>query len=498
MSVMNAIVLVGLVLAGTAVGCTKTGGDGPGGDPTKNRVILTEEKTALLRNPAMGWGIYEEIGLKHLDPATYWMKQKGAAKKYASFLYVRWGWADLEPEQGVYAWEHNTKYKNLIKGARDLGLKLCFCIFHNSQDCWLQNTPQYVRDAGAEGYLTDGQQGEKYWTAYPDDPVFQQKFEAFLAAFAEEYDDPGVVDFIDGTNVGWWGECHHIELKDPTKLRSVFDWLTTAYSDAFKKVILAHPFGSEFGWPMEKSIAVEGKGYAMRRNGLASQWYNQTEQNIVESVFGKTPLFGEGCWWGGNYLYPNYMPFQEDVTYDLDTWRDVYELMCKQALEGHFNTLDLRNPTETAGWVHDATDLIEKFIAQGGYRFYPRYVDVPKEVLRGQSYTVDFSWGNKATGYCPNNLPNWNYKYKTAFALLDSAGEVAEIFISEEAEPSKWLYGQWYDYRLEVTPSVPAGSYRWALAIVDTSLDDKPGILISVKESPLANGWIPLNNVTVK
>ncbi len=494
---MNTTLFAGLLMVGLATNCSKSGGGGPEVDPTKNRVVLTEEKTALVRNPLMGWGLYQDPHLR-VDADQYWMKQKGAGKKYASFFYLRCGWAELEPEQGKYAWIYDNNYKKLIQGAKDLGLKLGFCFYYNSQDCYEQFTPQYVRDAGAQGYNTTGQGGAEYWSPYPDDPVFQAKLEDFLAAFAAEYDDPEVVDFVDGTNLGWWGENHHIVYKDPSQARAVFDWLTTAFSDAFKKVILVHPFGSEFGWSMEKSVAVEQKGYAIRRNGLASQWYTQAEQNIADERFGKTPLLGEGCWWGGNYLNTSYMPFKDDIAYNLNTWRDVYVLMCQQALAGHFNTLDLRTPTETAGWVHDATDLIEKFIAQGGYRFYPRYVDVPKEVQKGQAYTVEFSWGNKATGYCPNNLPNWNYKYKTAIALLDSAGEVAELFISDDAEPSKWLYGQWYDYALDVTPSVPAGNYRWALAIVDTSLDDKPGINVSVKESPLANGWIPLHNVTVK
>lgn len=490
--------LLGILAALGTLFIECTGGEEASPTPQGTRIELTEDSTSLLRNPAMGWGIYEELGRKRLSADSYWIQQNGVARKYASFLYIRWMWSDIEPEEGRYAWLYDSQYKKLIEGALARGLKLCFCIYYNSQDCAQQAVPDYVRLAGAEGYLSTGQGGQQYWSPYPDDPVFQQKLEQFLGAFAAEYDNPDLVDFVDGTNLGWWGECHHIELKDKSKLNAVFEWITATYARAFQKVILVHPFGSEFGYQQEKLIAVDRNGFALRRNGLGSQWYGADQQKITDQMVGTIPFFGEGCWWGGN-SQTTYFPFLNDPAYALKTWRDVYQLTCKQALAGHFNTLDLRNPTESRGWTLDAPDLIQQFIAEGGYRLYPRYFELPRTIETQSTATIRHSWGNKATGYCPNNLPNWNHKYKVAFAVIDAQGEVLRIFVDTKADPGDWIKGRWFDYEFTFdTGGLPAGNYHWGVAIADTGKENMPGIRLSVKEPPELNGWTGLAEFTVR
>lgn len=43
-------------------------------------------------------------------------------------------------------------------------------------------------------------------------------------------------------------------------------------------------------------------------------------------------------------------------------------------------------------------------------------------------------------GYCPTNIPQWNQKYKVAFALLDSeTNEVRYTFVDTNTDLSKWI-----------------------------------------------------------
>ena len=45
-------------------------------------------------------------------------------------------------------------------------------------------------------------------------------------------------------------------------------------------------------------------------------------------------------------------------------------------------------------------------------------------------------------GYCPTNIPQWNQKYKVAFALLDSeTNEVRYTFVDTDTDLSKWIKG---------------------------------------------------------
>jgi hypothetical protein len=455
-------------------------------------LALTEDVTSLLRNPCMGWGLYDDA-IQEVQPADdYWSVQNEAAHKYASFFYIRWRWSDIEPEEGKYAWIYDENYKKLIKGALDRGLKLCFRIFDNGQDMHHQATPEYVRLAGAEGYTVTGG-GKVHWTPYPDDPVFQAKFTKFVEAFAKEYDNPDVVDFIDGFNIGWWGEAHHIVLKDMSKLESVFDFITTLYSSNFKKIILTIPFNNQVGFATERRIAYDKKGYAMRRDGLGSQWFTDTEQSYTLIMFGKTLLVGESCYWGGSPY------FTDDTRYNLKTWRDVFELTYKQAINYHFNTLDLRELFETEKWTGLASDLVVNFTINGGYRLYPPEISLPEHLTAGKDAVIGHSWENTGSGYLPNNLPNWAYKYQTAFALLNDKGEAVKIWTDEKAEPSQWHAGKIHSYQLTInTEGIAVGDYHWAVAIIDTTKNNTPGIKLAIADHTPVNGWIPLIPVDVK
>jgi hypothetical protein len=461
-------------------------------DGSNQTITIDEDLTSLLRNPCMGWGLYDDACDEVQNAENYWRLQEDAAQKYASFFYIRWRWSEMEPEEGRYAWLYDENYKKLIKGAIDRGLKLSFCIYDNGQDNVHQGTPEYVRQAGAEGYTVKcGSQ--KHWTPYPDDPIFQAKLAKFVEAFAKEYDNPDLVDFVDGFNIGWWGEAQHIVLKDTTKLNEVFDLYTTLYSDHFKKIVISMPYNSEVRFETEKKIAYAGKGYSLRRNGLGSQWFTPEEQAYALEMFGKRLLLGEGCYWGGS------TDFAHDPVFDLKTWRDVFDLTYQHAIDFHFNTLDLRETFESKLWMEQAPDLLQKFTVNGGYRFYPETVSLPEKLNMGKTAVIEHTWQNTGNGYLPNNVPNWNYKYKPAFALLNDNGEVVKMWIDNEAEPSLWLAGKTFPHKFTLnTEGIAAGTYCWAVAIVDKTKNNTPGIKLAIAEHTLVNGWFILAQVEVK
>lgn len=462
-----------------------------------HKIYIQEDTVSLFRNPCMGWGIYDDANDEVQNADNYWDKQGYIASKYASFLYIRWRWSDMEPEEGKYAWIYDENYKKLIQGALDRGLKLCFRIYNNGQDNIKQSTPDYVRKAGAKGYKVTGIGGKELWTPYPDDSIFQEKLEKFVKAFAEEYDNPDIVDFIDGYNLGWWGECHHIKLQDQNKIERVFDWITTLYSSNFKNVNLLLPFGSQIGFDIEKKIAIDEKGYGMRRDGLGSMWFSEQERIITSKMYGKTLLVGESCYWGTSD--DNCKPFASDTYYQLKTWRDVYEKSYNDAIIGHFNTLDLREIAESKGWTSKAEDLVNGFIRKGGYRILPYSLTLPVYVDSNENITINHTWKNSGNGYLPNNMKNWNYKYKPAFALLDVNGKVVKSWIDDYAEPSEWLCGEKhsYDFIIQLN-NIPKGKYKWAVAIVDKTKNNTPAIKLAINDNEQIKGWSIVGDVLVR
>jgi hypothetical protein len=415
----------------------------------------------------------------------------------------------MEPEEGKYAWIYNENYRALIQGALDRGLKLAFRIYDNGESNLRPGTPDFVRQAGAKGYTVTGSTpaGDvAHWTPYVDDPVFQEKLGNFVRAFAAAYDNPDIVDFVDGVNVGWWGEIHDfrttnymegVETSIEEKDR-VLEWLTNLYGSAFRKVILVMPVFSGFTHNSEMRIAVGKHGYGFRRDGLGSWWFQMQRKDFdAASLFPSTLLIGESNYWQGNE-FAGWVP--EDKYHNFTHWRQVYEATYTDAIDYHFNTLDLREPLETRGWTSTAPDLVQDFIKNGGYRLYPVRISAPGKMNAGGSYTIKHWWRNLATGVCPNNNPRWNYKYKVAFALINSAGEVIQKFVDTQSDPSTFIKGVDVAYTLTVSPrnDVPQGVYSLGVAIVDTTKDNTPGIQLAVENKEIMNGWTVVSSATVE
>ena len=460
-----------------------------------NTIFFTSvDRTSVIRNPCTGWSLYDDATGDPVNAAKFWSLQDPYVK-YASIYYLRWRWADMEPEEGKYAWIYDENYKAIIQGAWDRGLKVAFRVFDDSYDNKYAGTPEFVRQAGAEGRVAG-----RFWTPYEDDPVFKQKMENFVRAFAAQYNDPSKVDFVDGVNLGSWGECHHLVLKDESQNNktAVLEWITDLYSKYFTKVPLIMPVNSEFGHDNELRIARDRHNYGFRRDGLGSMWFYPDEKARVKPLYPSTLLIGEACYSGGNETDDIHWILETETYYDFTGWGDIYEATFNDAIDYHFNVLDLRTPIESKRWVTRFPTLVQKFIEIGGYRLYPDEVSVPEKMESGKSYTVSHRWVNLAGGIFPNNIHGWNYKYKVAFALLDINGSVKKMFIDTQAEPHDFVQDKPQSYKFQIALNgVDPGNYSFAVAIIDTTADNKPGIKLATRNDHIKD-WTKIADVKVE
>ena len=468
----------------------------------QREVEITPDNTSLIRNPAMGWGLYTESTIP--DASSFWDGYGDIPQKYCSFLYIRAFWSELEPEEGRYAWIYDENYKALIESARERGLKLHFRVFYDSQDSHRMVTPEYVRQAGAEGFLTN----HGIWSPYADDPVFQEKLAKFLKAFAEEYDDPSVVDCIDAYNLGWWGEGHHVTLKNRNSFRETSLKIAGIYSDTFKNVLLAINYHNEITEPVLAEI-LEKYDFILRHDAFGSQWYGDFEVSFAEKYgFPKRPVIAESCYWfvgrdKGQTINADGIDDTERWRKDekhpgMESWRDCYVATYNDAEQAHANTLDLRQVREALSWTTEAPDIVEKFKINGGYRFTPVSVKYDKVIRPGREGSICHSWINSGFGLFPGNNSRWHDKYHPAFALLDANCNLVRILeIDTNANPSDWVQGRTYTYRSSfVTDSIAPGKYRLALCIYDNLLG-RPGINLSSSETVVVDGWTIIGDIRV-
>jgi hypothetical protein len=464
-------------------------------------ISFTPDNVSLVRNPGMGWAVYDDAADAVANAEQYWNDQGANAEKYASVFYIRWRWSEMEPEEGKYAWLYNDNFKALVKGAKDRHLKIAFRVYVDAQDNWFQSTPDFVRQAGASGYNTTD--GRNNWNPYLDDPIFQEKYTNFVKAFAAAFDDPNVVDFVDGYNFGWWGEGNSLRYIDSRNEFQVTNWVFNLYGNAFKKVIPVITINASID---KGSIINEGyikNGYVPRRDGLGSKWVTWEEENILYNSFPGAMIVGESCYWGSNdYNGSTWKPWvdQEDWNYtSSSTWLDTYKKTYADAIKFHSNYLDLREVTETVGWTTGAPDLVQDFVINGGYRFYPSTVAVSDSIKKTDTVKIFHQWQNLGVGFCPNNNKHWNNKYKVAFAVLDAtSGAIKAIQIDSSANPADWIKGSQNEYATYIAnTNLEPDDYVIGAAIINTEANNKPEIKLAVENASYLNEWLKVATLTV-
>ncbi|MCT4589386.1 MAG: DUF4832 domain-containing protein [Carboxylicivirga sp.] len=469
-------------------------------------ITFSPDTTTVYKNPCMGWVMYSEgwelyphfqEKFDRVNVKSFWQEMDAVkADEVSNILYIRALWSAFEPEEGQYAWEHDPHFIEFVEGAKKRNLKLAFRVFHDSRDMVQQATPEYVFEAGADYQLVDCDNG-KVKNPYFDDPVFLNKFGAFVKAFGERFDNPDEVDFIDGYGAGRWGEGHGVSLKDSKNLLYVIDQITAFYAASFKKVLLVYNL-STGDFLLAKDLVYEKRKFLARRDGLGSHWFGQKEKELVKQYFfPNSPLIGEGCYWlndptgekQGNW-------YENDKAYTMNSWPEALAKGVDDALTFHSNTFDLRVPLQAKMWIEECPLAVQRFIAQGGYRLFPSQIDVEQN---NRYLNLKHTWENYGVGLLPNNNPQWNYKYGLSFALLDENKQTSYQVRIEDAEPSTWIKGKPLTYisSLSIPATLAKGKYTLAVGITNRDKNELPDVNIAVDQRYKVNKWVKIKTIEI-
>jgi hypothetical protein len=511
---------VAVLMTASCQGRPEAGTDGNTDASNARTLSINPDRTTVLKNPLNGWVMYVSATS---DPSYFDTKinvpelgKDVLVRDYVSACYIRTGWKAFNPADGKYAWDDpSTNLYKLIKRAEELEIPIAFRVVVDGRD-QRENTPQFVFDAGAQYWLSDAKYPDRK-TPLAIDPVWRKYYEKFVKAFAERFNDPSVCAFIDAYGLGKWGEGHNVcyeqnnavSAKTSEYKADTMEWITKLYSSNFTKIPLVINYHRHIGHPVSEGAKAESdsetvlqialdNGYSLRSDAFGmnnNSWgYNNWERTYVKKWEYKVPVIMEGGWIVGQHSYWN-----DELGYRKDHPEDVRKGEFDASAEAHVNMMDFRVGDETRSWFQTSFSLVERFISEGGYRLYPDRVSLPSTLKKGAGAKITHRWRNLGWGYLPNNIRQWNYKYKVAFALIDSEGKVAQLFIDDNCEPSDWRQGNPKEYTFDVKADVKAGIYLWAVAIVDTTLGNTPGIrLAAAKLSTTEDGWTKLANVTVE
>ena len=499
--------------------------------------VSPDRERILLENPLSGWVTYSGIGDGLAD--NYWElydnfacseAPDGSGKvnvwDYSNVLYIKADWAAMNPEDGVYIWEEQyqdysdyaRRLKYLMDGAKERGLKIAFTINTNSEDDHTNSTPDFVREEDPSSCYSTVTGSVTVYSGYPDHPVFQKYYEKFVKAFAARFNDPDEVEFISGLGLGKWGECHTFRYSTETTVGTgdesprydVYDWATSLYADNFTRVpvvtnyhkMVGKTAGSGSADAMSQTLLelAISKGFAMRHDAFGMKGYYGTwEKNFISNYRYKVPVLGEGGWVAGShgdgYMGDGYSNIRELRQGEYDEMQNA----CVNMMDFRYNSNV--SQSETYLWFNEAYDLVMEFLQEGVYRLYPNQLYLPETVQAGASVTVRSRWSNLGNAYFPADLKQWEGRYKMAYALLDrSSGEPVRVFVDDAAALQTVVKNQMQTFDTEIGFSdVPAGSYTWGIAIVNTQKDNVPAVEMAVREESMtASGWLKLLDVTVQ
>lgn len=383
--------------------------------PAPTITVRPEDNSNALVNPDMGWTMHfysnvpDNYGSK-LEPSDTLEDFPGL-----STVYLRVPSAFLEPEEGRFNWAlFDTPAQRWVAKGKRVAMRVT-C----SENWMALATPEWVRKAGAKGYLYEFGKGrsEKGWTWDPDfgDPIFLQKLDHFLAALAARYDGNPNVAFLDIGSYGLWGEGHTFmssqvpEADAPELVKKHID----LYVKHFKKTLLCISDDvaghDKPGWHFPETDYAISKGVALRDDSILVQppprsWYHA---EMAQGFWPHWPVILEHEHYGSAKAH--------------GSWGDGH-LLLKAVEDYHASYLSIHWwPREE---LAENRSLIERINRRMGYRLQLREMSWPREVIIGAPFPVRSLWANAGVAPCyPGGF--------MAITLKDSKEGIVAVLVDE-------------------------------------------------------------------
>lgn len=420
---------------------------------------------------------FREVDTLFANPGQGWMSQRLPS----SVVYLRFDWAEVEPQEGHYNWK---LIDDAIAAGKFRGAAVAMRVMTaNAHSAGYYCSPKWIFDRGCKGYEytvggndpTSG--GRRIPRIEPDytDPIYLAKHGAFISALGKRYDGSPNVEFLDIGSYGIWGEWHS---PHPAPL-AVREKIIDMYRQAFPKTPLV---GMVDDAEALAYTLAHGGGYRCDGIGspkIQSRWtpdfadnhpfYSSGTLEAINAAWEKAPVVFE---WYGDYNYLNSKGWSFDAAVDF-------------MLKNHVSMIN-----DNIGRVPaKAMSQLQKLARLAGYRFVLRELALKKSVQHGEVLDVKMKWANVGVGKLYDD-------YELQLSLRNSVGQTV-VTSASDADPREWLPGE-HDVAVQmpISSSLPVGKYTLNIALVDKNASRKPlNLAIAV---PAKDGWYQVGLLSVE
>ena len=450
-------------------------------------VIKPEETTELLANPGIGW---ETFGY----PAK--ADKSRPAGIPSQILYVRWGWATLEPQAGKLNAE---LLESTIKAARQSGQQLALRVkCHNPRKDAAEH-PAWLKDVGGRELLVDyGDGPAEIRIPDFDDPVVLDRHLDFIKRFGAAYDGHPDIARVEVGSIGWWGEWHMSRCKT-AKMPSIAHChkLIDAYLAAFKKTPLLMPNPAN---PCIAYAVAHGAGWradSLGDMGSFSPTWNHM-RDIYPAAIKRNKL--QDVWKTASVSFEAPRNVSEFVEKGWPV-RSIFNYAL--ALHGSsFNGKSAPLPEDPKFRAE-----LDRFLSRLGYRFVLKEFTHPAQASAGGPLKLSMQWQN--VGSAPCYRP-----YRVAYRLTGSDG--SQRVIVGTTTVNSWLPGSIELFTADFPDDVPdlppgdihavtdslelptdlaPGDYTLAIGVVGEE-SETPVVRLAIK-GRTQDGWYPLGTIAI-
>jgi hypothetical protein len=456
--------------------------------PLRSQETITVKPAEIddvLTNPGMGFMTFQRFNGDELNEGIGWTE--GFPIEYqvfdgnlemeehplTSIVYFRLYWRFLEPEQGIYQWEHFDK---ALATARERGQQLLIRVAPYGNKLPETDVPEWFREMVGDEYRDQALVG--HWQVDHEDPLYIEHFGKLIHEMGKRYDGHPDLDAVDLSIIGAWGEGEYTHLLSETTMKALVD----AYIESFPytPLIMQLSDRASTGYGLSKANVgwrVDCLGdlgiWAEEQNGF-NHMHDKYPQDIIsfglQDAWKKAPVSLEVC--------STIKGWKDKLGYDIDDVRYIID----ESLKWHISSFNNKSSGIPAEWWPE----INRWLKKMGYRFVLRKFTYPEIVQPNSKLPFTSWWDNKGVAPCYKNYP---------LALRLKNGEYSRVFISD-ADIRGWLPGDnLYDDAIFIPPDFTPGEYDLQIGIVDP-LNSEPAIDLAIKGKD-QEGWYTLGKINI-
>ena len=362
-------------------------------------------------------------------PVSADAEQQGDSQGFypdATVAYIRILWKEFEPRRKEYNY---ALIESILNQAREKGQTVMLRLMPHSTRA-SDDVPEWLK-----GVIPCPERPEgKRVKDSPKDPAYLRYFGEAIEAIAKRFDSDPVLDAVDISLTGAWGEGHKVDKYPKSALKALVD----VYTHNFKNTNLIGQTAAP--WLLEYACKTKPCGW--RGDGVGEPkhmnvFYPKAAKEMPRDAWKYAPVSFESYWWLGEW--------------DRQGW-DLDEII-EKTLSWHVSTFNAKSLPIPEKY----REKVMRWVSKMGYHFHLVAAEYPAKAHAGDVLSCRIFVENKGVAPIYHKVP--------LFVRLTNGEQ--EISFQTEVDVRKWLPGVWEErFELPLPKEAAAGAYSLEISLL--------------------------------